>query len=147
MRDMNMGELLKEGVFGKGKTVQQRLQAAYLLNPFRGKGDVDMVLGGKRTASESLGLSASKTLLGGMLGISGNPQAKQAQLAKRQPSRGRGARPVKPPAKPAAKVVYGPPVPKPKNKRGGGTTKTKTPNFGATCPKNGNQKKKVLGIF
>jgi hypothetical protein len=147
MRDMNMGELLKEGVFGKGKTVQQRLQAAYLLNPFRGKGDVDMVLGGKRTTAESLGLTGSKTLLGGMLGISGNPQAKQAQLAKKQPSRGRGARPVKPPAKPAAKVVYGPPVPKAKNKRGGGTTKTKTPNFGATCPKNGNQKKKVLGIF
>jgi hypothetical protein len=147
MRDMNMGELLKEGVFGKGKTVQQRLQAAYLLNPFRGKGDVDMVLGGKRTTAESLGLTGSKTLLGGMLGISGNPQAKQAQLARKQPSRGRGARPVKPPAKPAAKVVYGPPVPKAKNKRGGGTTKTKTPNFGATCPKNGNQKKKVLGIF
>ena len=38
-------------------------------------------------------------------------------------------------------------VPKAKNKRGGGTTKTKTPNFGATCPKNGNQKKKILGIF
>ena len=147
MRDMNMGELLKEGVFGKGKTVQQRLQAAYLLNPFRGKGDVDMVLGGKRTTAESLGLTGSKTLLGGMLGISGNPQAKQAQLARKQPSRGRGARPVKPPAKPAAKVVYGPPVPKAKNKRGGGTTKTKTPNFGATCPKNGNQKKKILGIF
>ena len=147
MRNMNMGELLKEGVFGRGKTVQQRLQAAYLLNPFRGKGDVDMVLGGKRNVAESLGLSSSKTLLGGMLGASGNPQAKQAQLAKTQPRRGRGARPVKPPAKPAAKVVYGPPTPssRQRNRRGGGATRT--PNFGATCPKNGNKKKKILGIF
>jgi hypothetical protein len=146
-RDLDAGELIRDVLLGKGKSTQQRLQAAYLLNPLRGKGDVDMVLGGKRTAAENAGLAGSKTLLGGLLGISGNPQAKQAQLAKKQPSRGRGARPVKPPAKPAAKVVYGPPVPKPKNKRGGGTTKTKTPNFGATCPKNGNQKKKILGIF
>jgi hypothetical protein len=79
MRDMNFGELLTQGVFGKGKSTQQRLQAAYLLNPFRGKGDVDMVLGGKRTAAESLGLSGSKTLLGGMLGISGKPKDKNQQ--------------------------------------------------------------------
>ena len=51
MREMNTGELIMEGIFGKGKSVQQRLQAAYLLNPLRGKGDVDMVLGGKRTAT------------------------------------------------------------------------------------------------
>ena len=50
MREMNTGELIMEGIFGKGKSVQQRLQAAYLLNPLKGKGDVDMVLGGKRTA-------------------------------------------------------------------------------------------------
>jgi len=79
MRDMNTGELISQGVFGKGKTTQQRLQAAYLLNPFRGKGDVDMVLGGNRTAAESLGLTGSKTLLGGMLGISGKPKDKNTQ--------------------------------------------------------------------
>jgi hypothetical protein len=79
MRDMTGGELLSQGVFGKDKTTQQRLQAAYLLNPFRGKGDVDMVLGGKRTAAESLGLTGSKTLLGGMLGISGKPKDKNTQ--------------------------------------------------------------------
>ena len=58
-----------------------------------------------------------------------------------------GVKPVMPPTSPKPKVVYGPPVPKSTNKRGGGTTKTKTPNFGATCPKNGNQKRKILGIF
>jgi len=79
MRDMTGGELLSQGVFGKGKTTQQRLQAAYLLNPFRGKGDVDMVLGGKRTAAENAGLAASKTLLGGMLGASGKPKDKNTQ--------------------------------------------------------------------
>ena len=40
-------------LFGKNKTVQQRLQALYLLNPLKGKGDIDMVLGGKRTNVES----------------------------------------------------------------------------------------------
>jgi hypothetical protein len=79
MRDMNTGELITEGIFGKGKTTQQRLQAAHILNPFKGKGDVDMVLGGKRTATESLGLTGSKTLLGGMLGISGKPKDKNTQ--------------------------------------------------------------------
>jgi len=79
MRDMNTGELISQGVFGKGKTIQQRLQAAYLLNPLRGKGDVDMVLGGKRTAAESLGLTGSKTLLGGLLGVSGKPKDKNTQ--------------------------------------------------------------------
>jgi len=78
-RDFTGGELWNEGVLGKGKTIQQRLQAAYLLNPFRGKGDVDMVLGGKRTAAESWGLSSSKTLLGGMLGASGKPKDKNTQ--------------------------------------------------------------------
>ena len=79
MRDMNTGELISQGVFGKGKTIQQRLQAAYLLNPLRGKGDVDMVLGGKRTSAESLGLTGSKTLLGGLLGVSGKPKDKNTQ--------------------------------------------------------------------
>ena len=78
-RDFTKGELWNEGFLGKGKTTQQRLQALYLLNPLRGKGDVDMVLGGKRTAAESWGLSSSKTLLGGMLGISGKPKDKNTQ--------------------------------------------------------------------
>lgn len=143
MRDMNMGELIMEGVLGKGKTVQQRLQAAYLLNPFRGKGDVDMVLGGKRTAAESMGLAGSKTLLGGMLGISGNPnKAKQSQVAKTKPKNVRGVRPS---AAPKPKVVYGPPAPKKRNVRGGGAS-TKTPSFSATT--NGmRSKQETLGLM
>jgi len=53
MRDMKWNELINEGVFGKGKTMQQRLQAAHQLNIFKGKGDVDMVLGGKRTSTSA----------------------------------------------------------------------------------------------
>jgi hypothetical protein len=68
MRDMNMGELITEGVFGKGKTIQQRLQAAYLLNPLKGKGDVDMILGGNRSAQDNAKLSAQKLLASGGLG-------------------------------------------------------------------------------
>jgi hypothetical protein len=144
MRDMNMGELIMEGVLGKGKTVQQRLQAAYLLNPFRGKGDVDMVLGGKRTAAESWGLSSSKTLLGGMLGASGNPQAKQAKVVKSKPK----TLPVKPPVK-STTVMQGQTgvTMYSKNDPRRKSAKTSTPRFGATCPKNGNQKRKILGIF
>ena len=125
----------------KGKTIQQRLQAAYLLNPFRGKGDVDMVLGGKRTAAESFGLSASKTLLGGMLGISGKPQA---QVGKPKPK----TLPVKPPVRTAtvmqgqtAVTMYGANDPRRKNRA------SSTPQFGASCPKGGNKKQKILGIF
>jgi hypothetical protein len=79
-RDLDQGELIKDVIFGKGKDLRQRLQAAYLLNPLKGKGDVDMVLGGKRTAAESIGLTGSKTLLGGMLGISGKPKDKNTKL-------------------------------------------------------------------
>jgi hypothetical protein len=84
MRDMNTGELILEGILGKGKTIQQRLQAAHLLNPLKGKGDVDMVLGGERTAEEQVKLYGSKILdflnkgnpliaggIGGILGMSG----------------------------------------------------------------------------
>jgi hypothetical protein len=77
--DLDAGELIRDVLLGKGKSTQQILQAAYLLNPLRGKGDVDMVLGGKRTAAESFGLTGSKTLLGGMLGISGKPKDKNTQ--------------------------------------------------------------------
>ena len=78
-KDLDQGELIRDVILGKGKDTQQRLQAAYLLNPFKGKGDVDMVLGGKRTAAESVGLAGSKTLLGGMLGMSGKPKDKNTQ--------------------------------------------------------------------
>ena len=78
-RDLTGGELWNEVFLGKGKTLQQRLQALYLLNRAKGKGDVDMILGGKRTAAESWGLSSSKTLLGGMLGASGKPKDKNTQ--------------------------------------------------------------------
>jgi hypothetical protein len=125
MRDMNTGELIKEGVFGKGKTIQQRLQAAHLLNPFKGKGDVDMVLGGKRTTSEAMGLLGSKTPIGAMFGMSGNPNS--AKIAKSKPV----AKPIKPPAKPQSKVVYGPPVPSRSKGKNGGAPKSKVPNFTA----------------
>ena len=120
-------------LFGGGKSVQQRLQALHQLNPLKGKGDVDMVLGGKRTAAESWGLSASKTLLGGMLGMSGKPQESQkknigpATMYKPNDSRRKqsgpyqsrfarpknaGVRPVKPPSKPSVIYTY----PQSKNK-------------------------------
>jgi len=70
----------------------------------------------------------------------------QVQLAKRQPRRGRGARPVKPPAKPAAKVVYGPPAPKPRNRRGQGSSGTRTPSFSASSSASSNAKLKTLGV-
>jgi hypothetical protein len=128
MRDMDTGELIKEGIFGKGKTIQQRLQAAHLLNPFKGKGDVDMVLGGKRTTSEAMGLLGSKTPIGAMFGMSGNPNS--AKIAKSKPV----AKPVKPPAKPQAKVVYGPPVPSRLNGKKGSAPKSNVPNFTAGAP-------------
>jgi hypothetical protein len=78
-KDLDQGELIRDVILGKGKDTQQRLQAAYLLNPFKGKGDVDMVLGGKRTDAENFGLAISKTSLGSMLGISGNPKDKNLQ--------------------------------------------------------------------
>jgi hypothetical protein len=131
MRDMNTGELIKEGVFGKGKTIQQRLQAAHLLNPFKGKGDVDMVLGGKRTTSEAIGLTGSKNPIGAMFGMSGNPKStNQAKIAKSKPV----AKPVKPPAKPQAKVVYGSPVPSRSKGKTGGAPKSSVPNFTAGAP-------------
>ena len=143
MRDMNTGELIKEGVFGKGKTIQQRLQAAHLLNPFKGKGDVDMVLGGKRTTSEAMGLLGSKNPIGAMFGMSGNPKStNQAKIAKSKPV----AKPVKPPAKPQAKVVYGPPVPSRSKGKTGGAPKSKVPNFTAGAP-GMRSKQQTLGLM
>ena len=78
-RDMTNEELLNEVLLGKNKTLKQRLQAIYLMNPLKGKGDVDMVLGGKRTTSETAGLAGSRTLLGGMLGMSGKSKDKNTQ--------------------------------------------------------------------
>jgi len=172
MRDMNTGELIMEGILGKGKSVQQRLQAAYLLNPLRGKGDVDMVLGGKRTAAESWGLSGSKTLLGGLLGASGKPkdkntqaleakrpwwdkagwfgggsrvsqeQAKKAQIARSKPK----SKPVSPPSKPKPKVTVVKAPTKPKYQGGQRSGKTRTPNFSASNPVASNTKAKTIGV-
>lgn len=167
-KDLDSVELIRDVIFGKGKTVQQKLQAAYLLNPFKGRGDVDMVLGGKRTAAESWGLSGSKTLLGGMLGASGNPKSanqkaleskrpwwdkagwfgggsrvaqNQARIAKSKPK----SAGVKPPSKPPVKVV--------RTKantigtgKGGRTSKTKVPNFNATT-KGMRTKQQTLGMM
>jgi hypothetical protein len=127
-------------LFGKGKSTQQRLQALHQLNPLRGKGDVDMVLGGRRTAAESWGLSASKTLLGGLFGISGKPKPK-AQVAKTKPK----PKVVKP--KPSAKprVVYGPPVPQKRNVKGGGKTNVRPPRFSAST-KGAKTKADLIGV-
>jgi hypothetical protein len=174
MRDMNTGELLMEGVFGKGKTIQQRLQAAHLLNPFKGKGDVDMVLGGRRTAQEAFGLAGSKTTLGAMLGMSGKPkdkntqaleakrpwwdkagwfgggsriakeQAAKAKMSKRQPPKSL----TPPPPRPPAPVVT---IKKPRTKadtigKGGGNPKVNTPRINAQRPSGTRNAKATHGI-
>lgn len=113
-------------LFGRGKTTQQRLQALHQMNPLKGKGDVDMVLGGKRTAAENFGLAGSKTLLGSMLGMSGKPKEPKttnigpATMYKPNDPRRKqsgpyqsrfarpknaGVRPVKPPPKSTPKIV------------------------------------------
>ena len=85
-RDMTNEELFNEVLRGENKTIKQKLQAVYLMNPLKGKGDVDMVLGGKRTAEESIGLAGSTTLLGGALGMSGKPKDKNTKaLEKKRP--------------------------------------------------------------
>jgi len=129
-------------LFGGGKSVQQRLQALHQLNPLKGKGDVDMVLGGKRTLSESLGLSGSKTLLGGMLGISGKPKSTKAKIAQTKPKNTRG---IKPPTSSKPRVVYGPPIPQKRNTRGGGSTQS-TPRFSPTT-KGMRSKQETLGLM
>jgi hypothetical protein len=129
-------------LFGKGKSTQQRLQALHQMNPLRGKGDVDMILGGKRTTSESLGLSASKTLLGGMFGISGNPKATKAKIAQTKPKNTRG---IKPPTSSRPRVVYGPPIPQKRNVRGGRSTQS-TPRFSPTT-KGMRSKQETLGLM
>jgi hypothetical protein len=78
-KDLDAGELFRDKILGKDVPLREKLQAAFLLNPFTGKGDVDMVLGGTRTTAESMGLAGSKTLLGRMLGISGKPKDKNTQ--------------------------------------------------------------------
>ena len=145
-KDLDMGELIRDKMFGRSVPFKERLQAAFLLNPLKGRGDVDMVLGGKRTAEEEMGLTGSKTLFGGLLGMSGKPKDKntKAQIAKSKPKNVRGGG-VKPSAAPKPKVVYGPPAPKKRNVRGGGSS-TKTPSFSATT--NGmRSKQETLGLM
>jgi hypothetical protein len=127
----------------KGSTTQQRLQALFLMNPFAAKKDVDMVLSGKRSASEMIGLAGSRTLLGGMAGMSGRPTPPKANIARTKPKNTRG---VKPPTSAKPRVVYGPPVPQRRNVRGGGTPSTKTPSFNATT-KGMRSKQETLGLM
>lgn len=150
-------------LFGKGKSTQQRLQALHQMNPLKGKGDVDMVLGGKRTAAESWGLSASKTLLGGMLGISGKPKEPKnigpATMYKPNDPRRKqsgpyqsrfarpknaGVRPVKPPAKSSVKVVRTSPQ---AGSRGSGSkpSTSRPPNFSAST-KGSRTKADLIGV-
>ena len=74
----------------------------------------------------------------------GRGQTQQAQIAKSKPKNVRGGG-VKPSAAPKPKVVYGPPAPKKRNVRGGGSS-TKTPSFSATT--NGmRSKQETLGLM
>lgn len=154
-------------LFGGGKSTQQRLQALHQLNPLKGKGDVDMILGGKRTAAESWGLSASKTLLGGMLGISGKPKESQkknigpATMYKPNDPRRKqsgpyqsrfarpknaGVKPVKPPSKPS--VIYTYPQSSNKNKPSSVYNRpaaSKPPSFSAST-KGSKPKINIFGI-
>ena len=85
-RDMTNDELWNNIVMDKTKSLKQKLQAIYLLNPLKGRGDVDMVLGGKRTAREATGLIGSKTLFGSMIGLSGMaPPENQKFLESQRP--------------------------------------------------------------
>ena len=127
----------------KESTTQQRLQAAFLMNPFAAKKDVDMVLGGKRSTSEMMGLAGSRTLLGGMASMTGRPTPPKANIARTKPKNTRG---VKPPTSAKPRVVYGPPVPQKRNVRGGGTSSTKTPSFNATT-KGMRSKQETLGLM
>ncbi len=58
-----------------------------------------------------------------------------------------GVKPVKPPVKPSPKIVYGPPVPKPKNRRGSGKggSSPSVPQFSAKAPSS-SAKSHVLGV-
>jgi hypothetical protein len=132
---------------GSGSSIQQRLQALYQMNPFASKatgGDVDMVLGGKRTKQDSASLIAKKSIMSSPLGILGGLVAnanKPPQVGRTRPR----TRPVKPPSSQKPKVVYGPPAPKKRNKRGGGTTQS-TPRFSATT-KGMRSKQETLGLM
>lgn len=121
-------------------SVQQKLQAAYMLNPFRGSGNVDMVLGGKRTMAESLGLSASKTFLGGAFGASGN-RSQPAKVAKTKPI----GKPVKPPSKPSVIYTYPQSANKSKPSPIYKSSSPKVPSFSATT-RGSSSKSNILGI-
>jgi hypothetical protein len=146
-KDLDMGELVRDKMFGRNVPFKERLQAAFLLNPLKGKGDVDMVLGGKRTAEEEMGLTGSKTLLGGLLGMSGKPKEKntKAQIPKSKPKNVRGGG-VKPSTPPKPTVIYGPPAPQKRNRPGSGAS-TKTPSFSASNPNGHRSKQETLGLM
>jgi len=144
-KDLDTGELIRDKMFGRSVPFKERLQAAHQLNPFKGKGDVDMILGGKRTAEEEMGLAGSKTLLGGLLGMSGKPKDEntKAQIPRSKPKNVRGGV-IKPPVNPKPKVVYAPPAPQKRNRPGSGAS-TSTPSFSAQGP-GGNAKQTTLGV-
>ena len=73
----------------------------------------------------------------------GRGQAQQAQISRSKPKNVRGVRPS---TAPKPKVVYGPPVPKKRNVRGGRAS-TKTPNFSASNPHAHRSKQETLGLM
>ena len=70
---------------------------------------------------------------------------RQAQIPKSKPKNVRGGE-VKPPINPKPRVVYGPPAPKKRNVRGGGSS-TKTPSFSASNPNGHRSKQETLGLM
>lgn len=103
-------------LFGKGNTTQQRLQALHQMNPMRGSGNVDMVLGGKRSFGDQARLTASKLpLIGGMFGKPKTEAEKKQEFLKKNPGATLYNKPQKNTGQP-----YKSKFARPKKKQGGG---------------------------
>jgi hypothetical protein len=78
----------------------------------------------------------------GMFGGASKQIQEKAKLGTKPPAKP----PVKPSVKPKPRVVYGPPAPKKRNVRGGGSS-TKTPSFSASNPNAHRSKQETLGLM
>ena len=78
----------------------------------------------------------------GMFGGASKQIQEKAKLGTKPPAKP----PVKPSVKPKPRVVYGPPAPKKRNVRGGGSS-TKTPSFSASNPNGHRSKQETLGLM
>jgi hypothetical protein len=78
----------------------------------------------------------------GMFGGASKQIQEKAKLGTKPPAKP----PVKPSVKPKPRVVYGPPAPKKRNVRGGGSS-TKTPSFSVSNPNGHRSKQETLGLM